>query len=77
MTSVTAGSRSCIGRDARGLRFARSSGNVRLRVTADTYTHVLLDDRELDYRGASRSRGLNELRGTETQPARVKTSGGR
>src|SRR5262249_41420358 len=48
-TSGIAGSASCTVRDAAGRRSDGSSGNEKLSITADTYTHVLNDGREVNY----------------------------
>ena len=47
-TFATAGSAFCTGRGAHGRRSRASSASAS-SVTADTYTHVLVDEREVDY----------------------------
>ena len=49
-TCVTGGSRCCIGRGASWAEIGAFVGQRSARVTSDVYTHVLLDDREVDYR---------------------------
>jgi hypothetical protein len=47
----------------------------KLSVTADTYTHVLLDDRELNYPRAARGQRLNvDDRGLEREAAHASRS---
>jgi len=48
MRSVTAGSASCIVRGSRGRRIGEKMGQRSKIVTADTYTHALVDVREVD-----------------------------
>ena len=48
-TSGTAGSASCTSAAFPGRGSASSSGSADLSVTADIYSHVLADERELDY----------------------------
>jgi hypothetical protein len=44
-------SRSCLSAGSRGRASARRRDSRSLAVTADTYTHVLADERKLDYAG--------------------------
>ena len=49
MTFGTAGSPSSTDKDAPWAEIGRLVGQRKLSITADTYTHVLSDGRELDY----------------------------